>query len=170
MINEKIWSVKDGYLVNRDGSIYKLNWKRKKIMRKIKQNCDKDGYLYFKYQNRLMKSHRFVAECFIPNPENLPCINHKDENKQNNCVDNLEWCTHKYNTNYGTAMERLVKTRSKKVYQYTKDGEFVKEWFNVVEIGKVLGLCTSDIYACCANKPHHKSAYGFIWTYQSITQ
>lgn len=51
--------------------------------------------------------HRLVAETFIPNPDNLPEINHKDENKENNCVDNLEWCTRKYNMNYGTTQFRI---------------------------------------------------------------
>lgn len=55
--------------------------------------------------------HRLVADAYIPNPDNLSQVNHRDENKTNNNVDNLEWCTNKYNVNYGTAVERRVKTR-----------------------------------------------------------
>ena len=60
-------------------------------------------------------NHRIVAQAFIPNPNNYPAINHKDENKTNNYVENLEWCTYKYNANHGTRIERIAQTQSKKV-------------------------------------------------------
>jgi hypothetical protein len=66
--------------------------------------CDNNGKVFTK------KGHRLVAEAFIPNPDNLPFINHKDENRQNNNVDNLEWCTAEYNNNYGTRKDKLRKT------------------------------------------------------------
>ena len=60
------------------------------------------------YRGRYRRSiHRLVAEAFIPNPHNYPCVNHKDENKLNNMVDNLEWCTYAYNSRYGTSAERI---------------------------------------------------------------
>ena len=74
------------------------------------------GYLSVAlYKNGIRKDyklHRLVAQHFIPNPENKPEVNHKDENKTNNCVDNLEWCTHLYNSNYGTRPERIGKFHS----------------------------------------------------------
>lgn len=61
--------------------------------------------------------HRLVAEMFIPNPNKYPCINHKDENRSNNCVYNLEWCTYSYNNTYGTVIERRTKTYKDNIYK-----------------------------------------------------
>lgn len=88
---------------------------------------DKKGYLtIYLYDSdgngKWYKIHRLVGQAFIPNPNNLPQINHKDEDKTNNCVDNLEWCDNWYNCHYGTKIERAVKsnyccpTTSKKIY------------------------------------------------------
>lgn len=70
----------------------------------LKQNTDKDGYknvaLCMDGRLKYFRVHRLVAAAFIPNPDNLPMINHKDENPANNCVENLEWCTNSYNTSY----------------------------------------------------------------------
>jgi hypothetical protein len=83
----------------------KGTYKNAKILKPYK---DGGNYYYViglhKNGKRKYKAiHRLVAETFIPNPNNYPLVNHKDENKLNNCVDNLEWCTHKYNSNYGKA-------------------------------------------------------------------
>lgn len=178
MEEKKIWAIKDGYLVHRDGSIYKLNWKRTGMMRKIKQSKDKDGYFYFACNRKLIKSHRFVAECFIPNPQNLPEINHKNEDKTDNRVENLEWCTHKYNNNYGSHNKRVGESiskvlknhpkKSKPVIQYTLDGEFVKEWCSIREIERVLGYSHGNISSCCLGK--QKTAYKSIWRYADSSQ
>lgn len=163
MKEEKIWAIKDGYLVHRDGSIYKLNWKRTGTMRKVKQRQRDDGYLDFHCNGKPVLAHRFIASCFIPNPNNLSEVNHKDENKTNNCVDNLEWCDRSYNVNYGTRNEKLYK----KVLQFTKDGEFVKEWQSLIEIERQLGFLIQAISECCNNKPHRKTAYDYIWKFKN---
>lgn len=71
-------------------------------------------YLYNNGVRKGIKVHRLVAQTFIPNPDCLPQVNHKDENKTNNRVDNLEWCDCKYNIKYGSAIERTVSTKIKK--------------------------------------------------------
>ena len=70
----------------------------------------KDGQYYHKY------THRLVAEAFIPNPNNYPCINHKDEDRKNNKAENLEWCTYQYNINYGNRLKNFLDTISKQGY------------------------------------------------------
>lgn len=77
----------------------------------------------FKNKKRINKKvHRIVAETFLPNPNNYPIINHKDENPSNNHVDNLEWCTYKYNSNYGTGKIRCAESHKKPIVSIDKDG------------------------------------------------
>lgn len=91
------------YEIHSDGTIVSLNYNRTGLPKPLKQFYDKNGYacvaIYVDKQTKRMKVHRLVAMAFIPNPNNLPQINHKDENKSNNQIDNLEWCDCSYNIN-----------------------------------------------------------------------
>ena len=108
--------------------------------------------------------HRLIAQTFLPNPQNYTEVNHKDENTSNNRVDNLEWCSPKYNANYGTRNKRVAEKQYKSVNQYTLDGVLIKIWESARVACKELGYKSrSNIQNCC--KGRYKSAYGFIWKY-----
>lgn len=93
------------YQVSNFGNVKSLNYKRTNKEALLKLQTNTDGYKIINLRkdgkNKLYLVHRLVAMTFIPNPNNYPIVNHKDENKENNSVDNLEWCTHIYNLNYG---------------------------------------------------------------------
>ncbi len=154
------------YEVSNLGNLRSLDYMHTKL-KKIMKPREIKGYLIAhlckdgKTQN--IAVHRLVAEAFLPNWFDEPQVNHKDENKKNNNVDNLEWCSAKYNSNYGTRNSRLTKRISKPVLQFTKTGEFVKEWPSTMEAGRN-GYCQSSVADCCRGEmKHHK---GYIWKYK----
>ena len=111
---------------------------------------------------KVKQVHRLVAEAFIPNPTNLPEVNHRDENPQNPKFDNLEWCTHKENMNYGTRSKRLGLKHRKMINQYDKKGNFIKTWDCACEAAKELKLNVSNIISCCRNRKGFDTAGGYI--------
>lgn len=132
----------------------------KEIIKKTYINR-KNGYEYcFLYKNSNLKSiltHRIVAYLFLPNPNNYPCVNHKDENRQNNKVSNLEWCDYKYNLNYGNRCKKY----SKKVNQYDLNNNYIKTWDSLKEAQ--IEFNTTHILDCC--KGRRNSTKGFKWRY-----
>lgn len=163
----------DRYIKNKWGTL--TLWKGRLLKLKI----DDDGYnrvgLYKngKYSNYGV--HRLVAEAFIPNQNNLPQINHKNENKTDNFVyvnsygtvniekSNLEWCTNEYNLKYGHRLEKAQEKRKIPILQFTKELEFVAYYKSATDAALINGFDNSNITWCA--KGHLKSAYGYVWLF-----
>lgn len=157
------------YQVSNFGRVKSIKFGKEII---LKQKQSMDGYYSVNLsKNGIVKTylvHRLVAEAFIDNPNNLPQINHKDENKTNNNVDNLEWCSYSYNINYGTARERMTEKMingklSKPVLQYDLQGNFIREWESTMECERN-GYNNTCISKCCRGE--RKTHKGFIWRYK----
>jgi len=118
------------------------------------------GYRRVRVRNRLTLVHRLVAEMFIPNPENKPQVNHKDGDKTNNDVSNLEWCTAKENNQH--ALDTGLIDNEKKPVIGMKDG--VGQWFkSQTEASRILGVRQGNISKVCLGRA--KTAGGYTWRY-----
>lgn len=137
----------------------------------IKTSHNNKGYsIIHLYKNKKSKTfllHRLVAEAFIPNPKGLLEINHKDENKDNNCVDNLEWCTRKQNNNYGIQSKdgrrSTSKFRMKKVCQYDHNRNLINVFDGIRLAEEKTGIANQNICKCCQGKV--EKAGGYVWKY-----
>ena len=182
---EEIWKDIDGYeglyQVSNFGNVKRLDYRFTKEDYILTPKINKKGYLWValfrdsKYKCFLI--HRLVGNAFIPNSDGLPFINHKDEDRTNNRVENLEWCTPSYNVRY--SLERHPqrhKNRPRKiggkvspykhkskVIQLSKDGEQIKIWNMISEITNETNWRGSSIVEVCEG--NRKSAYGYIWRF-----
>lgn len=170
----KILKSNNNYEISNFGNV------RNKRGKTIKQQ-NKNGYMQVGLRNGKTKKwyavHRLVAIEFlnIKNFKKMPyendtsikklTINHKDENKLNNNVENLEWCTYSYNINYGNRNKKVAKKRSKSIIQYDLNNNFIKEWESIREIERKLGIWHSRISKCCRNITNNVD--GYVWKYKS---
>lgn len=149
-------------IVRGRGGLYKIE---EKILKSVKNTW---GYLFVNLYNegKIKKYliHRIVAQAFLPNHDNLQQINHRNEDKTDNRVENLEWCDSKYNINYGTHNKKMAKSKSIPILQFTKEMELVRKWESAMDVERELGFNQSSICSCCKGK--YKSAYGYKWGYE----
>ena len=174
------------YLVSDNGEVFST------ITHKVlKPNISRSGYHtveLFKGDGSKSKRvliHRLVAFLFIPNPQNYPQVNHKDEDKSNNRADNLEWCTPKYNMNYGEmakirhtlidytkpifkeiALKNSMENR-RQVDQFDKSGNYIASYDSIKDAERAIGVKSSHIVDCCKGGKH-KTSNGYIWKYRKV--
>lgn len=173
---EGIYKVSNiGRVMSLDRTIISNNGKLMPFVgRVLKYRTGSRGYPYLTLSStnirKTVKVHRLVAESFIPNPHSKPQVNHIDENKLNNKVSNLEWCSAKENCNHGTHNFRVSlngrnsPTKSLSVFQFSLNGKFIKRWDSLCEIERQLGFLHSNISTCCYGVK--KSMNGFIWCFE----
>lgn len=193
MSKTEIWKDIKGfegrYQVSNLGRVRSLDWPRHKGRVLVLKIGKKWGYYIVNLAHasghiKTVNVHRLVAIAFIPNPDNLPEVNHKDENKLNNVVcfnsdgsidterTNLEWCTGLYNLRYGTRNERLQKLvnepRMRPVNQYNFDGELINTYPSINEASKAIGVSTRTMSSICGKIGAH-STHGYIFRYADDT-
>ena len=161
-----------------DRTIYKMMSKTGKVCpfnikgRILKPGIDTKGYSFVNLKVapnvEEARVHRLVAVAFVPGYFDGAVVNHKDENRQNNRFDNLEWVTFADNLNYGTARQRSTEKHgnSRPVLQMDLDGNVIKEYPSVMEASRQMNLPENCIRHCCQNRSGHNTARGFIWKYK----
>ena len=196
MQENKIWKDVDGFDKNYQISNYgDVRIKKSDgSFKQLKPTKFGKGYLHINLvkdgKQKSFQIHRLVAEAFVPNPQNLPIINHKDENPLNNCAENLEWCTYSYNINYGTRLERYRKTckqnhsterfletmktrgrsrAEKEVLCLDKEMNIIKNYKSVAEGARFHGVNPNTIHTIMRlnkRKGTKWMSYGFLWVYK----
>ena len=137
-----------------------------KIMKKGSNTSYDKIILTHNYKQKTFLIHRLVAETFIPNPFGFKCVNHKDGNKMNNNVENLEWCTYSHNLRHAYT-KNLRKARTKKVEQYDLKGNLIKIWDSLKEASLFVEGNSTGIHQCCSMKHPKKTYKGYVWKYHS---
>lgn len=170
-MQEEIWKDIEGYeglyKISNYGRVKSFYGKRGKSVRILKPSSAGSGYsqvhLWKDGEMSRVYIHRLVANSFIPNPENKPEVNHRDEDKRNNYFENLEWSTREENVNWGTAIERGISTQGNSVEQYSLEGKLINTFLSVRKADKETGINQSSIVKVCLGK--QATAGGYKWRY-----
>lgn len=138
----------------------------------LKTGLETVGYysvVLCKEKQKTKTIHRLVAETFIPNPNNYPCVNHKNGIKTDNRIENLEWCTYRENTKHAIDVIQTNKgpvgnkNHCKQISQYDLQHNFIRKWDSLTSASKYLNITPSAISQCLNNK--NETAGGYIWKY-----
>jgi len=181
---QEIWkpikNYEEYYEISNHGNVRRIKYDNKGNLKQyplpnyIKNKIDKDGYkrytLSLKSKNKEFSSHRLVAQAFIPNPNNYPVVNHKDGDKNNNNIDNLEWCSIQHNNIH--ALENKLRVMpmgndlktSKSVLKFDKDGNFIEKYESSGDASRKNGILSSHIRDCCRGSL--KTYKGYVWKYE----
>lgn len=161
----------DNYFISNYGVVKN---KKGKTIKAFNSNGYERVGLYRNGEQRFYRIHRLVAEAFVPNPKNLPFVNHKNEKRNDNYFKNLEWCDCQYNLNYGECQKkkgntlsivlRNRKDLSKIVYQYDLNNKFLNKFPSIQEASRKTGINYSLIGRCCNG--YAKVARGYIWKFE----
>lgn len=182
----KAFPIKDfpEYYITDTGNVFSRQTSRNPDgrIKKLKLTKTKNGYLRVclsdaNHKKHILFIHRLVAQAFIPNPENKPCVNHIDGNKENNCISNLEWCSYSENNVHAYRVlgkkpncpntNRVGKDSTRAIIvQQIKDGKVIAEFYGVREASRKTGIGIRSIYQCCSGRS--KSGHGFQWLYKNI--
>lgn len=171
----KTLNLNPNYQINEKGELFNLKTKRY-----LKGSLDKDGYKIYTIMmtdgihHKSIKAHRLVAQYFLDNPEQLPEVNHKDRNKLNNNVENLEWISHNDNVEHWRKTEKfatdvplnddrpsMLNKGKCPVGQYTLEGVFIAQYESYTQAQKQTGIRSGNISLAARGKRH--TAGGFIW-------
>ena len=190
---QEVWKSIEGYegkyeisSLGRVKSLTDKNGKKRELI--LKPRVSKNGYLYLNLwessKGRAKKIHRLVAEAFLPNPENLPVVNHLNCVKTDNRVENLEWTTHSGNALHASQNGRLRDQTGEKNHMFGRhgkdhhssktliqkdlDGNIIRVWDNAVIAGETLGYYHGCLQACARGAK--KTAYGYLWEYAEVNE
>lgn len=156
-VNRMISGIGRNKIIHRKGKILKLP-------------INSRGYCVVSLQGKTHYVHQLIAQTFIPNPMNLPEVNHKDEIKTHNNSNNLEWCDSLYNNLFGTRLDRVAKALinyppfSRPLLQISKDGLVIKRFPSFKQMTRETGFDRSFVMKCC--KGESQFAYGYVWRYE----
>ena len=186
-VNNEIWKPVKGYdgkyEVSNLGRVKSLNYNRTKKEKILKPTLSHNGYFIVTLskngKTKKFRVNRLVIETFIPDKSDFKStpdedrnnididnleVNHIDENIKNNNLNNLEWCTHKYNMNYGERNFKIVKHIKKAIYQYDLNNKFIKEYKSITQANKKTHIPISSISACCVGQ--RKKTNGYIFKFK----